>query len=360
MVDGHSLHDARDAANSVRFSNDKFDQPSAYQPIGIQDVRDEFYRNSVEVHLNITPRLDACVDEVCKRLLVDRSAVTVFVNSSSELQAACYYSGNQECLVRVSSALVNLLEATEFQFVIAHEIGHFLLQHSPMGISQSSVEYFIFQRAKEISADRIGALGCADANVAARTLIKTVSGLEGHHIQLDIGQFLSQLSRISDRRNGENVASTHPSMLVRTRALIWLAASEIETAYPHVPKQVMEQIDAKVSADLKKYVDIGAIQRVKEAKADVAMWLAAAEIATNGSFREEEQSRFEGVFGSILLSKMKDFFSGASPSIPEAVQQKLNESKNRLEQLAPTEFASAYSDIRSRVVKEFYRGFQGD
>ena len=114
---------------------------------------------------------------------------------------------------------INLLELKEVEFVIAHEIGHFLLKHAPLGTSNKTAEYFVFQRAKEISADRIGLVGCGSIEAAGSAMMKTASGLKHNYLNLNLDNYLLQLNQISDNNSGENPFGTHPSMLLRANAL---------------------------------------------------------------------------------------------------------------------------------------------
>ena len=92
--------------------------------------------------------------------------------------------------------------------LLNNEMGHFLLQHAPSATNTQSAEYFTFQRAKEISADRIGLIGCSDFLASAKALIKTASGLKSNLLELDIKHYLTQLKRISNPSLGENPLST--------------------------------------------------------------------------------------------------------------------------------------------------------
>jgi hypothetical protein len=298
--------------------------------------------------------LERSLTKVCDRLGLDRDRVGAFVHNSSDLQATCYFTFEDQCLLRFSSSLVNLLEEDEFSFVAGHELGHFLLEHSAIGVKERSLEYFVFQRAQEISADRIGLLACQDENAAARALIKTVSGLESRHLQLDVGQFLSQLSRVERHSKSDHVFSTHPSMLVRTRSLMWFAMAKIHKSMTTERSKDLDKIDQRVARDLAKYVDGKALEGISNAKSEIEIWLAASIIISDNRFNVEEQKKFLQLFGDDLLVKLKNFLSSApSGSVQDMVLARLSESKRRLEELAPVEYPQTYKKIKKKVLSHF-------
>ena len=86
-------------------------------------------------------------------------------------------------------------------------------------------------RAQEISVDRVGLVACGDLSVAIRAMMKTVSGLEHRHLRFDAGQFISQVSRLSQGTSDE-VWNSHPSMVVRSRALLWFSMDNDLEGYP--------------------------------------------------------------------------------------------------------------------------------
>ena len=107
-------------------------------------LRDAFYKTGLLITDQTTPSLSRSFDAVCDRLCLPRDSVEAFVYFSPEIQAECFSGSLDECAVRFSSALVNLLDETEFTFVAGHELGHFLLGHSGVQSEESSsIEHFM-------------------------------------------------------------------------------------------------------------------------------------------------------------------------------------------------------------------------
>ena len=116
----------------------------------------------------------------------------------------------------------------------------------------------------------------------------------------------------------------------------------------------LEKIDRRVSKDLAKHEDAHAIETIKSAKKDIAIWLAASEVASDARFDADEQARFGELFGEELLIKITNFISDTPVgSVQAVIYAKLSESRRRLEELAPVEYSQFYEEIRSKVLTHF-------
>ncbi|WP_235898708.1 M48 family metalloprotease [Parahaliea maris] len=192
-------------------------------------------------------------------------------------------------------------------------------------------------RAMEISADRIGLVASGAIDVAIRALIKTASGLNDRHLRFDVSSFMRQMDKIegTDTRAAE---STHPSILIRCRALIWFSLNEdFYTGNLQFSSKNLIQIDKRIEEDLQRFIDGPAKQKIANAERDVAMWMRAKTIVAKGTFTKDEQSKFKDEFGDQMLVKMTTFLKGLSKSESiDTVEAKLNESLSYLSTLSPT------------------------
>lgn len=354
MTDEFALLNARKLANSIRFFEDKHDTSLGLQPSTLHEVVDEFYRTALEIGEDLTPQLEEAIIAVCNRLKLNRLSINAFVHSSHDLQAACYYTGTQKCLIRFSSALVNLLSPEELEFVIGHELGHFLLQHAPNATSANTSEFFVFQRAKEISADRIGLIGCGSLNVAARTLIRTASGLKGDYLKVNLSHYLKQIDQINKPNRGENPFNTHPSMLIRAYSLNLFGEGKLALGYGDFDQNEVYEKDKKLRSHLDKYVDHALIGKMQSAKDDLEMWIAAGIVIEDGRFDKDEQQIFEARFGPEILQKLKNFLSQTQGSqAAKEVAAKIRACKNRLQSISPSEVDSFTVEMEQKLRTAF-------
>jgi hypothetical protein len=309
----NNLKEAHALAESVRFSGDTLRRQSDGNESHANSVRGLFCQNGLMVTKEVTPELYERLSHVCSRLHIPQQSVEAFIYASPEIQAECYSSGVTECILRMTSGLVYLLENDELDFVLGHELGHFLLGHgiSKMESQQESLEFFMQQRSQELSADRMGLLACGTLDTGLKAMIKTVSGLSSKYLRLDVGTFIGQLRNASQRGSE---GSTHPSMLVRCRALLWFSLDDSFIKNSRVfENDRMEKLDGQIKKDLDKYVDGLANRRIQEAKDDLAIWTAAYAVVQDGVFDKGEQAVFSKRFGSEILEKLLNFLKGLNP-----------------------------------------------
>jgi hypothetical protein len=249
------------------------------------------------------------------------------------------------------------LDYDEFAFVAGHEFGHFLFAHGTQaaGNEPASVEHFIQMRSQEISADRVGLVACGSLDTAVRALMKMFSGLGSGQLRFDVGQFVSQLSEISPKTRGDHIASTHPSMIARCRALLRFSTSQCFTTFPRrLNADLVQKLDWQIQSELDKYVDAPARQRVEECKTNLSMWVAAMRIVDQGAFTEAQQREFATLFGVNVAQKLKKFLSGLSkPEAHDQVHSRMRAARHELERVIPDSFDAALRDIERELLHRF-------
>ena len=355
MTDG--LQAAREFANQLRFSGDTL-RPNTDGSRGqTQVVKSHLYRNALQISPQVTPDLSDRLSTVYENLKVPAESVSAFVHASPEIQAECYSAINTECALRFSSALIELLDEREFAFVVGHEIGHFLLEHTLTGkdAHRGSIEFMMEQRSQEISVDRIGLLACGSLNVAVRALMKTVSGLSDRHLRFDVSTFMSQLQRSAKPMPNAGFGETHPSIIVRCRALLWFSMSDVfARGAAHYSSAQMAKLDARIHNDLSNFIDGPARERIEQAKFDLAIWTATTKVIQDGVFDRREQAKFAELFGHDVLKKLKDLLGSiSSADIGQIIEQKLESAREELNSLVPASFQTEVQTIEQRITTVF-------
>ena len=262
------LDAARLVAERVRYSGEATNEihPDS-DPEATTQMRSIFAQHNLEISHAVTPKLASTLDEVYERLRIPSKVVVAYVYADPDIQATCFSSSTAECVVSFSSGLISLLDEPELQFVAGHEIGHFLLYHGNVHQDDTfeSLEYLMQQRAKEISADRIGFLACKSLDVCVRAMMKTASGLSTEEIRFDTGAFLSQLQKSDDITYSVTQTSTHPSWLVRCRAILWFSMNDFLTSSPdNWSRTKIHEMDARIEKDLRQYVDGPAREKMEK------------------------------------------------------------------------------------------------
>jgi hypothetical protein len=344
---------ARVLAERVRYSKDmlrpKFEGDSA----STDKIRNQFFHDGLLVSHSVTPDLANRLGLVCQRLQIPENAVEAFIYASPDIQAECFSGSVEKCVVRFSSTLVDLLNGDEFEFVVGHELGHFLLNHGVARLENQkiSIESSIENRAQEISADRLGLVACHSLEVAIRAMMKTVSGLSSEHLRFDVGAFVSQLRSTPDTIQVESQFSSHPSILVRCRALLWFSLSDVSSrGVEQFSIDQLAKVDSRVEKDMDKFVDGPAKRLIEDAKENLAIWVAANYAVQDGVFNKNEQKKFSDMFGELVLKKLKIFLSDIPASeVQETVYERVRAAREDLEQLIPSGLEDSVREIQKMI-----------
>ncbi len=295
MVDDR-LKPAYALAEKARFAGDTLRGESDGTANQTSHLRSYFAQNDLLIGDAVTPSLSTSLRRVYERLHIPAEAVQAFVYASPAIQAEYFASNTKICVIRFSSAIVDLLDEDEIEFVAGHELGHFLLGHGLKNRRdrEESLEFCMQLRSQEISVDRIGLMACRSLDVAVRALMKTASGLSSRHLRFDVSTFLSQLRHVDLKSGFQGAITSHPSIVVRCRALLWFSLGDFfRKGERFYFVELMNRLDAMVQKDLAKYVDGPARQRIAEAKENLAFWMAAYEVVQDNVFAKREQEIFE-------------------------------------------------------------------
>ena len=314
-----------------------------------------YFKNGLLIDINSSPKIDKIISDVCASLLIPRTCITFFVYASSEIQATCLNVSLQECIIQVSSGLVNLLNEKELSFVIGHELGHFIFNHGIDLDNENSVEKFQRMRSQEISVDRVGLISCGKLDYAMSAMLKTISGLDENFLDFNIGHFVNQVHKATIIENDYNFMDTHPSLIVRSRALLLFATSGILDEDIKVKKNVnLKKINQNIKNEFNKFVDFPLNKKISEIINECAIWKSAKIILLDEKFDKQEQIVFENRFNKKTLDQLKNFINSYSKNdVVYEIDKKLNENKRKLEFLTPTYFQEKYMEMDKEITKLF-------
>jgi len=353
-----ALNDAINLANKFRYCNDKKYSTPLTEELNLNRTRVLFSHNYLKISKQVTPALSNCLNNVFDNLNIDSNNIDAYIYPSHDIQAECLAAGHGDCIIRFSSGLIDLLDDKEIEFVAGHEIAHFLLRHHGCkDAGNESAEYYINKRAQELSADRLGYISCNSLDVALRALMKTMSGLTSKHLRFDISSFIDQI-RTADNINvssGFEVTSTHPSILLRCRALLWFSLV-YDKNHENVTSDELKKIDVMIKNDMDKYVDKASRILIDEAKEQVKFWSIVYKIISIGAFTKSEQEKILLEFGDDKLESLKNLLRNLPKNaVEEDISKRLQEAKKDLYEIAPTN----YNDDLNKIDKYISSNYLG-
>ena len=340
-------------ADTYRFSRDVKEQNLSVDQNQIEMYESFHTADSVRVSKELTPDLYQCLKLACNRLKVPISRIKLFVTSNHQTNAICIPFGTKSAIVVLYSELVNKMSLEEIQFVIGHEIGHFLFGHQLRLDENSNKADFAQSRAQEISSDRTGLIACQDIDMAVKAMIRIQSGLDDRFLTFDSSAFLTQLDKeknilrhISD--------SSHPTFRIRAKALLRFS---ISNPYLEIMNQGsgidIKKVDSMVNKDLKLYVKTGAINELDNIKSNLGFWSLVYACSKDGSLSKEDQALIKKNFGQTKLRQLINLMKELTPNkAREMVKQKIIDNCDAIRSISKItgwmEIRSIIKDIESK------------
>ena len=347
--------DAFDLASSVRYMDDAKLKTRSPDPSLINNFEAGLALNSLKISKEITPDLYQCLEDTCVNLFLDINKVNAYVTSSPEIQAGCMSFSKESCIITLTSAVINLLEIDEIKFVIGHELGHFLFSHNiEEHQMQESQEGYIKKRAQEISVDRIGLLACKDIDIATRAITKSLSGLDEKYITFNMRGFLNQLDSNVAKNESSGQFSSHPSFILRVKALLRFSLSEPFLRHTSNDQGTnISEIDKMIQNDLNIYIDKDLRRDIDYSKKMLSFWGYAFAYVKGGSFSKENQIIMANKFGDEMKDKLiKMVQSQSMEDAVTVVQNKLFDSINSYKTIAPNTARKELNVLLMKIEEE--------
>ena len=287
---------------------------------------------SIKVSKEIFPNIHSAIENVFDRLKI-KNNLNFFVTANHfQTQASCSAMplGNSAEII-LTSKLVELLNNEELESIIAHEIAHFYYQHALYPQTNNTknrielLNLLNFSRAAEISADRIGFIGCGSLEASLRAMLKITSGLSEKHLKFNFSSYLDQLRELKEIKGDQNLMySTHPNFLNRMQALIWFSMSNEYNDHFNTGKKGtfdLKNVDEKIYESIKKVIGDEVEYSNKEVVSRALMWGSIDIFLSDKKFSKKEQEIFKKNFGD---KSTESIVSLIKISNPKSIQDKIN------------------------------------
>ena len=264
--------------------------------------------NSVKIDKEIFPKVGEAIETVFKRIKIENVFNFFITADNNQANASCNLmtSASRPDIV-LTSRLIELLSLEELQFVIGHEVAHFVYQHALYpnhnNISETNLKLNVLNlsRAAEISADRIGFLACSNLDAALKANFKLASGLSEKHFNFKPSTYLDQLRDLEDLgKSSTELWSTHPSFLIRMQSLIWFSMTKEYHEFFDIKKKgtyILSDIDKKIDKKIKKITGDQIENSNKSIYENALIWGSLDVYLSDKKFTKEEQEEFVNRFG---------------------------------------------------------------
>lgn len=187
----------------------------------------------------------------CKEMIGYDRPIEMYVKPDPMLNAFCMKNPAGPTIVVLSSRLLEVFSPPELRFVIGHELGHATFDHFGIPMPHSamvedlagtivsrpvSLQLYVWCRAAELSADRIGLVCAQDPVAAASGFFKLASGLSSQRVKTDLEAYAKQVDSLAstpearaEPRDDDDTLdcfSTHPYSPLRVRAVVAFSRSK--------------------------------------------------------------------------------------------------------------------------------------
>ena len=273
--------------------------------------------NSLLITETISPNIYSSLERVSANLGINPNLVNLYIRAKGEINAGCYNGIDGGFVVILNSEMATLLENEELDFVIGHELGHLLFEHtkektepSPNGLRTS--------RAKEISADRIGLVASRSINSTFRAIMKITSGLNDELLCFNISEYLDQLKKFDGIDNSSLLdRSTHPSFLIRSKALILFSESDAYQKLFNEQGKPLSSIDKRIKKQMNRN-----LERKNELEArNLGFWIACFAALLDKNLSSAEKDYISQEYG---IKKLNDFIKLIRNSNKSTVKKIIN------------------------------------
>ena len=298
--------------------------------------------NSVRVSKEILPKVGSAIETVFDRIKIENNFNFFVTADNNQANASCsLMSSASRPDIVLTSRLIELLSLEELQFVIGHEVAHYVYQHA-LYPNHNNVEdrnlklnILNLSRAAEISADRIGFLACANLDASLKANFKLASGLSDKHFNFKPSTYLDQLRDLEDLgKSSSELWSTHPSFLIRMQSLIWFSMSKEYHEFFDQKKKgsySLSEIDEKLDSKIKKITGDELENSNKRIYESALIWGSLDIYLSDKKFSKDEQEEFSNRFGEKAkkaISLMK--ISNARSMLDKKIDTSFNDASKLL------------------------------
>lgn len=317
------------------------------------NARKNLLKNGLKLTRKLAPEVHKVLD-VCRDRLGLKAEVEIYVESDNNLNAFCCPPANNCLIIGVTSALLERFDEAELTFVLGHEIGHALFNHSRFPVRTllendqggefsplHAMRLYSWKRNAEISADRIGLICGQDFTAAARAFFKLSSGVTSGNLRFEVDEFVAQLAELSQQEGGgidpQDWYSTHPFSPMRVKALEMFNRSENYLKLQNRP-DAAEISEAQLEADVKKFmatmepVYLSEQTEVSRFMRDFLFTSGFLVAAANGTIEDTELDALAKVLSPDEVAK---HLSDLGETSIEEMWKKQGELANRLNIMVP-------------------------
>jgi len=349
---------------AIRFSYDTphqwgIDLGSRPEFVGSDSPKRRLFAHALRVDSSLFPELAKRIEVAAEKVGLSETP-TAFVANDPNANAMCIpwsTEGKDDFAVMLTSGLINLLKPGELQFVIGHEIGHFVYRHftyPTVGEETNLGERLAtlnLQRSAEISADRMGLMASRSVEEGCSAMIKTTCGLGEPHLRLHVPTILAQFRELTNEVGGHAEAAfdTHPLMAIRVRALLRFSTTNTFHSLRADPGAMVDEditaVDEKIRQDFNKASGFSHETWEDQSLARIRLWAVLLLFVSDRRLSKEEQAILSECFGEEHARNAISFVKSSGHNSPEAVLGRFTEACAEAPGITPDKLEELFAEM---------------
>jgi len=338
--------------DSFRYKYDIADaQDSRRQALVSNNYYITLLTDSIKISGDIFPAIKKNIDKIILNLNITDNFEFFITSENTTSNACCLTVNTNSAIVVINSRLIDLLSDEELMFIIGHEVGHHYYHHSNF-LDRDKLdiefEYLLLdkQRKMELSCDRVGLLCVKDFNVAAKAILKMVSGLGDKHITNNFQSYLAQLKELKKFGMSGEKDKTHNSWLLRMQALKLFSKSHEYNKYTNNKNSDFSQdeVDEMINSGMIKITGIDPDKIFKEKYSVLISFIIADILQENLEFKKSDKEILSKNIKNENLVKILKYISGTTT---EKFKTKV--------QVFIQKICSLPSDSKTKICNEVWR-----
>lgn len=248
------------------------------QSVGVVGQNDSIIRTSLAIGMlkvepEIMPHLYQLLQDTVLKLKFDRQ-VEFYITNSVSVNACTLIdtAPDRPVIIRLNSALIELMTEDELRFVVGHELGHQINRDGDL----SNLISFIFPELESMSplllqlkvrawnqlcelvADRFGFLAAGNRNACISAFFKLQSGLNLNGMNIDIDAFVRHnhklLAHFYDGQFLSLCYDDHPANAIRVEAINAFATASSQEELDAIMKKLVFMISRVTTSEIDSHM----------------------------------------------------------------------------------------------------------
>jgi hypothetical protein len=161
------------------------------------------------------------------------------------------------------------------------------------------------------------------------------------------------LDQFQDRNQSHDLSSfftSHPSFLIRARALLWFDLVRSESDPVRQARKLLE-LNGRIRKEMDLVFDRHSRKKIHKAEKNVFLWLCLKKALSDGVFSKADQRFFAEEFGAEVADGLKSLISQQShDEVAAFIEKELERTSEVLRKVLPRKFEETINRLKAETL----------